>query len=72
MVSCFVYKCAFYHSSGKTQDSKFEESLSWDKISKFNINEHYQVFASLFFFFFFLPTCSMIKLYFLHFCSQSN
>ncbi|CAJ1956082.1 unnamed protein product [Sphenostylis stenocarpa] len=24
------------------QDSKFEESLSWDKISKFNINEHYQ------------------------------
>ncbi|XP_027927191.1 nodulin homeobox isoform X1 [Vigna unguiculata] len=26
----------------QVQDSKFEESLSWDKISKFNINEHYQ------------------------------
>nr|KYP58577.1 hypothetical protein KK1_013991 [Cajanus cajan] len=26
----------------QVQDSKFEESLSWDKFSKFNINEQYQ------------------------------
>lgn len=26
----------------QVQDSKFEQSLSWDKFSKFNINEHYQ------------------------------
>ncbi|KAL2332099.1 hypothetical protein Fmac_019680 [Flemingia macrophylla] len=26
----------------QVQDSKLEESLSWDKFSKFNINEHYQ------------------------------